>query len=401
MEHDSSLEELCRFLKSDSSSVDDEENRRYGKTNWDEVSRLAYNHGVFPLFYQRLQTRSCSADIPAHIMAALKERYLLNAARNLAIFYHLQKALSALKRKQIRVIVLKGAFLAEEVYSNISLRQMNDVDLLVMREDLASAQECLVEAGYGISNPHIDIDMHWNIDLSISKLPIDMHGIWQKARPAVIAAEPVLGLCPEDLIIHLCTHLSFHHVFQEHGLRAMCDIQATVDRYDSYTDWKELTCRAKQWRAGTAVYLSLDLARELLDVPIPSRVLETLEPKTQEPHLKSWAIAQMRNLQADYSTALSPLFWELWNRSHDVREKISLLRRLVLPSPEFVSQKFPASYGSPQNYLHYWTRLKKRLGPYIITVWGIGVGDETQRNRLAFQQQVNAMRQWLMGPGRK
>jgi len=174
-----------------------------------------------------------------------------------------------------------------------------------------------------------------------------------------------------------------------------------VDRYDRYIDWKGLTRRANQWRASNAVYLSLDLARELLDAPIPSRVLETLEPKTQEPHLKSWAIAQMRNLEADYSTALSPLFWELWNRSHSMREKISLLRRLVLPSPEFVSQKFPASYGSSQNYLHYWTRLEKRLGPYIIAAWGISVGDEAQRKRLAFQQQVNAMRQWLMSPGRK
>ncbi|MCP4365035.1 MAG: nucleotidyltransferase family protein [Planctomycetes bacterium] len=46
------------------------------------------------------------------------------------------------------VILLKGAHLAQVVYSNIALRPMGDIDILVKKNDLPKAKELLLELGY-------------------------------------------------------------------------------------------------------------------------------------------------------------------------------------------------------------------------------------------------------------
>ena len=72
-----------------------------------------------------------------------------------------------------------------------------------------------MQAGTHRKDARVPIDMHWNLDLSIANLPIDVDGVWERATSGMLAGVGVYALSPEDLLLHLCTHLAFHHHF--HG----------------------------------------------------------------------------------------------------------------------------------------------------------------------------------------
>jgi hypothetical protein len=46
-----------------------------------------------------------------------------------------------------------------------------------------------------------------------------------------------LGLGLEDLLLHLCFHTSFQHVFRFGGLRSFCDVATTLDERGPSVDW--------------------------------------------------------------------------------------------------------------------------------------------------------------------
>jgi len=105
--------------------------------------------------------------------------------------------------------------------------------------------------------------MQWNLDLSIANLLIDMDEVWERATPGMLAGVDVYALCPEDLLLHLCTYLAFHHHFQGAGLRAFCDIQATIHRYSDAIHLEHVIELATIWQARRASYVTLTIADEM------------------------------------------------------------------------------------------------------------------------------------------
>ena len=97
--------------------------------------------------------------------------------------------------------------------------------------------------------------------------------------PVQFGASRTLGLSPEHLLLHLCTHASYHHGF-EFGIRSLVDIAATIRRFGDALDWAvvERQCRTWRWQRGVGV--SLSLARELCGATVPSTVLDSLSTDT-------------------------------------------------------------------------------------------------------------------------
>ena len=102
---------------------------------------------------------------------------------------------------------------------------MGDLDLLVQRTDLERSAARLQELGYASDGcPDIDaycekvnhlpafvrpgatsIEVHWAIEDPTCPFKIDIGGLWERARPAVIAGVETLVLCTR---ICFCTSAS-------------------------------------------------------------------------------------------------------------------------------------------------------------------------------------------------
>jgi hypothetical protein len=362
-------------------------------SDWNGIIRHSLRHYVAPLLYHRLKGSSPAFRVPNHVMSILHDIYLRNTGKNLRLYHKLSKALKILKHEGIPVIILKGAHLAKYVYGTIGERTFNDLDLLVKEEDLSRCQKILIEAGYYPYCRHLPLDIHWDFDLTPANLRVNIEDVWKRARPAVIAGVEVLVLSPEDLLLHLCLHLAVKQLFRSVGLRTFCDIRETIRHHYSQIQWKKLTDYATQWGAGNSVYLTLLFARDFLDARVPSDTLEALKPDNLDPHIEAWAIEQIFHCTGDL-LCLSPYFWQLWQPG-SLREKVNHFFNLIFPPPEFITQEYPASYGSPQNYLYYLNRMRNHLPRYIHAIWRMLIRDKKMLTLAKHQNRNIAMREWL------
>lgn len=367
--------------------------RGISDSDWDLILLLSKRHLVAPFLYQCIKSLDPANEIGSGVIKKLRDIYLYSAALNMRRYHKLAKVLGMLKHEGIPVIVLKGAHLAGIVYEKIGMRAMQDVDLLFKMKDLSRAQKILMEKGYCQPDSSLFLDIHWNIDLSYADLNVEIEEVWKRAQPAEIAGVKVLVLCPEDLLLHLCMHLGFHHLFEFAGLRALCDILETVRHYNGLIDWGDIRHRAIRWRVINLVYLALLLGRDLLRADVPDAVMADFKPDEFDPLVKEWALEQVFRVKAD-TLSLSPYFWQLW-RPGSFREKVLGLLKLLFPSPQFISQKYPASYGSSKNYLYYLVRLKDHFYRYGRAMWRILIRDKEMAILAKQRNRDLAMREWL------
>ena len=234
-------------------------------TDWNEVVEVAVREHLAPLLFRRLKESDARAGVPADAWKRLRRAYFTSGDRNTRLYRELRTVLQRLRDSRVKVIALKGAFLAEAVYGDLALRPMCDTDLLVPRAELPRAQAILLDLGYGPQErediellcqrsmelaPFVrddsSVELHWSIAVPTSPCRIDITGLWARAQPATIAGVHLLALSPEDLLLHLCLHASHQHGL-ECGLRPFCDIAEAVRHYGSEVDWPQFADRAREW----------------------------------------------------------------------------------------------------------------------------------------------------------
>jgi hypothetical protein len=367
-------------------------------TSWDELILETEKHQVTSLLYWRLKNTEPAGNAMVNAMAKLRHAYYAEATRAVLRRHGLSQLLAVLCEAGMPVIVLKGVCLAEAVYSNIALRSMGDVDLLVPRTELPRAQAILLDKGYGPQeredietlcrrnmelDPFVGVDLavelHWSIALPTSPFKIDIAGLWTRARPAIIAGVQVLALSPEDLLLHLCLHTSHQHGLRI-GPRSICDIAETIRFYGSELDWSRFADRAREWGASRYAGLTLHLARGLLAVPVPEDALDQLVPGGLDSRLLKKAMECVLAQEPYYTWAVLP-FSNRWG-DKSTWEKVKALWEVAFPSRFQMASRYPRSRDS------------KHLWPYY--VWRL-VDLPRKYGRATLQQGFRMMRVHLRG----
>ena len=268
--------------------------------NWDYTVESSTRHGISPLLYWNLSKIDKGKDVPEEVMAKLKRLYYENAARNRLLYDELSKILKVFKDAGIDVIVLKGAFLAETIYKNISLRPMGDIDLLIKKEDLHKVKKELSQLMYHApvlptklfeqweteqchaiqytnQDKNVEIEPHWDIQLPSSPFQIDINKFWENAQPVKIADVETLMFAPENLLQHLCLHLDKHLNSGVIPFRWYCDIAEVIRHYGEKINWKYLIQSSKDYGIEKPIYQSLYLVTKYLGAFVPIIVLRAFE----------------------------------------------------------------------------------------------------------------------------
>jgi len=394
------------------------------EADWGGLRRAAARHGVSPLLYERLSSQTSSEiKVPEGALQALREAFLMNGARNALLFQDLAQVLTAMHRDGIPVVVLKGAHLAELVYAQRALRRMGDIDLLVRRPDLARTAALLRQMGYSwetedleawfqkgvpanhvlpfFKPPHPRIEVHWTINWAC---PAPIESVWRRVRPATLGGADALVLSPEDLVLHLCMHAEQDGF--ERGLRPLCDLSATLERYGGEIDWDCLQSIAREWQAENSVYLALRLAKDLLEAPAPAAVLRALEPQDEAADWLAQASATVLagedELAAETDKSLEPLALILQvpaPRSFGSRIKSGF--RTVFPSRERMREYMAVWHSLPltrvRSYTCYVTRWLYWLGRSLRAAWYWAHHREATADYLRKQLRKRRLRKWLKG----
>jgi hypothetical protein len=371
--------------------------------DWNRIVAISYAHGIAPLIYHNLLASGVVTRLTSRPAKRLKGFYYGNAARNTILYSELKKVLSALQSQRIDVVVLKGAALAQTVYPSIVLRPMTDIDLLVRQQKLGEAETKLLGLGYTFDlstqaasrkayhfvfrkRSATSIEVHWHIKRPTDPFSIDIDDLWERSQRIEIADVEALVFSPEDLLLHLCQHLWKHHLTG--GIRPLCDLAEAAKYHGEKIDWRKVHKTSSDWQMNSCSYLVLQLAKELLDAPIPEPFLKEVKPANFDPAIMSW-VKERLLCERENVSVFSDLL-QLLGKGQPLEARMLVVRRLL--SPKTVAM----NYGYPSVPKMIWQcyplHIKHLLGRYGPPAWGLIVGDQKTR---AAAEREERLTNWL------
>jgi hypothetical protein len=212
----------------------------------------------------------------------------------------------ALESHAIRPLALKDLGLAIEVFPEIGLRPLGDLDLLIERAQYDEVARTLAALGFdSLNDPgasftlthgwghhfrrerdNVWLDVQWNVlqrewdEPAAGRRSFDPDVLRADAHPVTLPGTDGATLLvgsPEATLFHLCSHLEGH----EYGeLVLFCDIAESLSRQAAALDWDRLVAIAERFEAKATVYHVLELTRRLLDAPVPPEALAALADDT-------------------------------------------------------------------------------------------------------------------------
>jgi hypothetical protein len=274
-------------------------------SDWNCILKKLQRESLIPLIYSDLKKLDDIQElVPDDVITKLEDEYFNNACHNILLLKELEKILIALKNENIPVMVLKGAALLENVYSNVALRPMNDIDILVKKESLPKINIVLKKCGYFnlgkdtiktevAVSPYLNsavykkpsfegcfLHVHWHlvnttIPVEMYYDKIDMVKIWKEAEPTRIGGTEALTLAPHHFLIHLCEH-ALNHFFDK--LILLYDVHIFIERNLDRFDWKKFVDETLNFNLARPAYYTLYFTTKFFETQVPDYVLERLKP---------------------------------------------------------------------------------------------------------------------------
>ncbi len=120
--------------------------------DWDALLGGAARHAVAPLLDRQLLTVAADV-IPANQISRMNEANRVNTLRCLQLTAALVEILRLFQAEGIAALPYKGPILAAQAYGDLSMRQFDDIDIVVPQREMAKAQEIMLGLGYTAKFP--------------------------------------------------------------------------------------------------------------------------------------------------------------------------------------------------------------------------------------------------------
>jgi len=260
--------------------------------DWDHLIKSALNHRMIPLLYWTLITTSQDL-VPGDVLKDLRMIHLLNARRNILLAGELIRVIKSMETQGIPVLPFKGPVLAASAYGDLSLRQFDDLDILVPLARLAEVDELLISMGYEDEQQHrrvskkqkeamlkyqhhhhfyrpdskVHLEVHWTLSPELYSFHQDTASLWDRSEKVTLLNRELMGLSSEDTMVLICDHAARH---QWNRLAWISDVAMILD--SKHLKWDLVVEQANKWRARRALLLGLFLANELLGASIPDDI---------------------------------------------------------------------------------------------------------------------------------
>lgn len=295
--------------------------------DWAAFFALCAKHKVLPLVAKNVQAHNihrANSGEPVIPWAWVYEgAYRANCSRGEAMVDLCREVLPALERREVQYALRKGLVSSEWLYGDIAARRMNDIDLLISREEMGAAADVLID--YGYSQGRLDHSgrtivpydretrIMWRLTVDnalpfarltgIPNLPfvqIDVaHALFHPAKGDSLDAAPLLArrvrtrvagldaftLNEVDFFLDICTH--FHkeasrdyYIAQDKHLliSKFLDVALASGAISSSSTWAAVAARASHLKVGSSVYFALHHASLLYPDLVGGELVAMFEP---------------------------------------------------------------------------------------------------------------------------
>lgn len=199
---------------------------------------------VAPFVYLQLVKYELENHFDSSIITQFQTSYEKIRSQNEKRNERAVEFLQIFKEEGIDVVILKGNYLAHTAYKDIGYKRMNDLDILIRKEDWDRIQDVYLRLGYiplgfgwsgekekpasfshvgiGYISPDFSciIGSQWGIKSPTTSYHVDIDNLWDSTQDFNFCGVAVKSLSPEYNLLHLILHMG---VFKC-GIRDFMDV---------------------------------------------------------------------------------------------------------------------------------------------------------------------------------
>lgn len=270
--------------------------------DWKYLIELASLHQLISLVYYNL-TAICKDAVPPEYLATMRQVYVHNTQKNMAIAGELVKINRLFQANQIFAIPFKGITLAMSAYKNLAFRDSCDIDILIGKRDFPLATKLLLNAGYEMTGyiatvkdnleirygsflqsennqkgydfihrqKRIAIDLQWSLveQAKSHYFNLDFEQLKAETGEVFLVGCKLPQFGSETMVLYLCFHGS-KHCWQ--SLKWICDLAEFINAHPEL-DWQKIEEKARVLKLTTMLHLGMLLAHNFYQTTIPTFLL--------------------------------------------------------------------------------------------------------------------------------
>lgn len=249
--------------------------------------RAAAAEGVRGLVAYVLTNSLGSRSAPLSLQAFQEE-----FARNGLYIGEMMRLDEALAQRGMEAIILKGGALLHHGYSQLGVRFLSDIDVMVREPELPQMRELLEQLGFrshdriNFRRDMLAVDLHHEpIKRMATAFVFATEDLWNNSLPLDPARYQALRrLGPYDQFLHHSIH-GLGHAF--HRLNWLVDLAVAIPQLDPQALWQ----RARETHSERALTYALTLIRDLFGVA----VAPALEARLCRPNRwERWFLARVK-----------------------------------------------------------------------------------------------------------
>ena len=334
--------ELLNLYYSDGQTTGNKTNRLWQKMNsllsWENIIEHQYQSDLCPLLYfiitkalpkqnrdKLLHTIPKDVIVPDIILSFLREHYQASLLRNMILLKELKCVSTELKNQDIRAVVLKGGYLAENVYDNIACRPMGDLDLFVINENREKSYNIMIDMGY-VYSP--DSESNETLHYSFTKKVLG-HFVKIEIHHRLAKEKFMTKYCIEDISLRgymhmeeLLNHLSWHTI--RHGVTRLvwlCDIAQIVRNMNATINWTGAKITSKEFNTDKQFTFVIHLTSTLL-LPLFSTGIAMIEYPLLRIYESLFLIIQFKAKHRKDAKAFRLMLSLLLMRTSDIKKLV-------------------------------------------------------------------------------
>ena len=328
---------------------------RHAMSHLADPARLittAVKEGLAGLLYKNLKNAGALQSLEAQHKERLESLYYATVRFNLRLIHDLKQVLNLLNEKKLPVVLLQGIALLPQIYNDIGLRPLTDIDLWVLPKDYHGLIGVLSGLGYERDPLYlntfrkgstiIDINTHIlgadRIRTRALLLAIDQEHVYRDGR--AVNFEGYQGLCLNkyDQVLLLSVHALKHSVSR---LIWLVDIKSLIAGWKT-SDWKALMHRAKELGQEKTLSYVLFLLAQVFDFCLPIEFGQL--PGTERISFFEKKVLG-RRIGGDCLPLWGPFL--LLSAGKPLHKRIAFFTENLFPRPEILRQVFPHFSSRP------------------------------------------------------
>ena len=340
----------------------------------DHLINIAIKEGLSGLLYKSIMRSGMLEALGHRQRERLQSLYYQTVVFNLKLIHDLEEVLDLLNQKKIQVVLLQGIALIQQIYDDIGLRPITDVDLWVLQKDYLGLTSILSSQGYEKDPIYHNtfrkgstiFDLHTHIlwadrikarELLLTK---GQEQIYHDTRIIHFEGQEVRCLSRYDQVLYLGLHALKHDV---NRLIWLVDIKRLLADWKGF-DWQELLDRARELGQEKTISYIFFLLFYLFDFHLPLEAHHLVERKRL--HFLEKKILRER-IKRDSLPIWASLF--LFSSGKGLHKRLSFILETLFPRPEILRQVFVNSPDLKVWQLYY-MRVLQLFGMFKMSLKG-------------------------------